>query len=115
MSKREISLLIDDMFQCCLKIKKYADGSDFDSFINDDKTIDAIVRNIEVIGEASTQISPDFKLNYPFVEWNELKGIRNRIVHEYFGIDYEVIWNIIDEEIDVLIKNLEIIKNDLSN
>ena len=114
MSKREVDLLIDDMYQCCIKIKKYSNGLDFNSFLQDDKTIDATVRNIEVIGEASTQINQDFKLKYPFIEWAELKGIRNRIVHDYFGIDYKVIWNIIDEEIDILLQNLEIIKLNLS-
>ena len=103
MSKRDILLLLDDMLQACIKIKKYTQGMDYDSFIEDDKTIDAVVRNFEVIGEAANRIDSDFKDNNPEIEWNRIRGFRNRIVHEYFGIDYQIVWSITESYIDDLL------------
>ncbi|MCB9426070.1 MAG: DUF86 domain-containing protein [Flavobacteriales bacterium] len=107
MSKRDFNLLIDDMLQSAYKIKRYTANMEFEDFIEDEKTIDAVVRNFEIIGEASNRISPDFKLTHPDIEWDRLRGFRNRIVHEYFGIDYEIIWDIIESYLDELIEWLE--------
>ena len=63
----------------------------FNDFINDDKTIDAVVRNFEIIGEAANRIPEDFKSNHPEIEWRRMIGFRNRIIHEYFGIDYNMV------------------------
>lgn len=107
MSKRDILLLLEDMLTSAIKIKKYTDNHDFDSFLNDDKTIDAVVRNFEIIGEAANRIDPDFRTKNPEIEWNRIRGFRNRIVHDYFGIDYEIVWSIIENYIDGLIDWLE--------
>lgn len=109
MSKRDKILLLDDMLQSALKIKKYTDNMDFNSFIEDDKTIDAVVRNFEIIGEAANRIDPDFRIANPEIEWTRIRGFRNRIVHEYFGIDYEIVWAIIDSYLDEMIEWLETI------
>lgn len=109
MSKRDRILLIEDMYEAALKIKRYTKGLVFDSFINDDKTIDAVVRNFEIIGEAANRVDDDFKLRNPELAWNHLRGFRNRIVHEYFGIDYEIVWSIIENDIDTYIEWLEVI------
>ncbi|MFN3761152.1 MAG: DUF86 domain-containing protein [Algoriphagus aquaeductus] len=94
------------------KILKYTEGLTYDDFLRDDKTIDAVVRNFEIIGEASIRIEDDFKLDHPQIEWKKLRGFRNRIVHEYFGIDYEIVWSIIESDLEELIFQLEeILKN----
>ncbi|HPR30859.1 MAG TPA: DUF86 domain-containing protein [Prolixibacteraceae bacterium] len=94
------------MFQSTQKIKQYTKDLDFDSFLSDDKTIDAVVRNFEIIGEAANRIDPDFKENNLEIEWTRIRGFRNRIVHDYFGIDYEIVWEIIENYIDNLIECL---------
>ena len=109
MSNRDTLLLLDDMFQSAQKIKRYVAGLDFDSFISDEKTMDAVVRNFEIIGEAANRIDPDFKDANPEVEWKRIRGFRNRIVHEYFGIDYEIVWQIIEEYLDELIDWLDML------
>ena len=109
MSKRDILLLLDDMLQSALKIKRYTKDIDFDSFVADDKTVDAVVRNFEIIGEAANRMDPDFRDCNPEIEWKHIRGFRNRIVHDYFGIDYEIVWNIIESYIDDLIDWLDII------
>lgn len=107
MSKRDRILLIEDMYEAALKIMRYTKGMDFDSFLDDDKTIDAVVRNFEIIGEAANRIDDDFKLKNPDLAWNYLRGFRNRIVHEYFGIDYEIVWSIIENDICAYIELIE--------
>ncbi|MGB3466246.1 MAG: HepT-like ribonuclease domain-containing protein [Cyclobacteriaceae bacterium] len=113
MSKRDTLLLLDDMLQSALKIKRYSADYDYDSFAADEKTIDAIIRNFEIIGEAANRIDDDFRIHNPEIEWNRLRGFRNRIVHEYFGIDLEIVWNIIETYLITLIDWLETMIADL--
>lgn len=75
----------------------------FNDFIADDKTIDAVIRNFEIIGEAANRVSEDFKAGHPEIEWRRIIGLRNRVIHEYFGIDYETVWKIRNENIAVLL------------
>jgi len=107
MSNRDLILLLEDMLESALKIKRYTTNLNFDSFLNDDKTIDAVVRNFEIIGEAANRIDPDFRIVNPEIEWNRIRGFRNRIVHNYFGIDYEIVWTIIENDIEYLIEQIE--------
>ncbi len=109
MSKRDTLLLLDDMLQSAQKIKRYTNDLDFDSFLSDDKTIDAVVRNFEVIGEAANRVDPDFRHSNPEIEWKRIRGFRNRIVHDYFGIDYEIVWNIVETYLVEMIDWLETI------
>ncbi|SHJ98814.1 Uncharacterized conserved protein, contains HEPN domain [Tangfeifania diversioriginum] len=112
MSERDISLLLGDMLESALKIKRYVEGMDYESFISDEKSVDAVVRNFEIIGEAANRIDPDFKIRNPELEWKRIRGFRNRIIHEYFGIDFEIVWTIIEEDIDNLIDWLEVLVNE---
>jgi uncharacterized protein with HEPN domain len=109
MSKRDRILLLEDMYDAVLKVKRYTCGMNYESFINDEKTIDAVVRNFEIIGEAANRIDEDFKLKNTELSWNHLRGFRNRIIHEYFGIDYEIVWSIIEEDIDNYIEWIDIL------
>ncbi len=109
MSKRDTLLLLDDMLQSAQKIKRYIKDLNYNSFLEDDKTIDAVVRNFEIIGEAANRIDPDFRDKNPEIEWKRIRGFRNRIVHDYFGIDYEIVWSIVVEYLDELIDWLDTI------
>jgi uncharacterized protein with HEPN domain len=97
------------MLQAAEKIKRYTSGMDYDAFVADEKTMDAVVRNFEIIGEAANRIDPDFRTKNPEVEWKRIRGFRNRIVHDYFGVDYEIVWDIITTYLDELIEWLEAI------
>lgn len=66
----------------------------FEQFEADEKTVDAVIRNFEVIGEVSNRLSDNFKTQNPNIDWVRIKGFRNRIVHDYFGIDHAIVWNI---------------------
>jgi uncharacterized protein with HEPN domain len=99
------------MKEAAEKILKYTQGLSFEDFLTDDKTIDAVVRNFEIIGEASLRIDEDFRLENPQIEWKKLRGFRNRIVHDYFGIDYEIVWSILTEDLEELVFQLDQLLN----
>lgn len=100
--KRDTKVLLIDIQESIIKIQHYVRDYTYDSFINDDKTIDAVVRNFEIIGEATSKIDNDFKLINPQINWNDIKNLRNRLIHDYSGVDYELVWSIIENHLDEL-------------
>lgn len=115
MSEREIKNLLEDIYDALNKIISYTKGMTYDDFIRDGKTVDAVVRNFEIIGEASNRIPDDFKTEHPEIEWRRIVGFRNRIIHEYFGIDYENLWRIKNENIPTLSEFMEQILEDMDD
>ena len=107
MPKRDPDLLVEDMLEALRKIERYTAGIDHSTFLQDDKTIDAVVRNLEVLGEASRQVPDAFTARHPEVPWRKITGLRNRIVHDYFGLDLEIIWQIIWQDLPPLKAQLE--------
>jgi len=107
MSKRDTSLLIADMLEAAGRIRIYTRKLSFEEFMLDDKTKDATVRNFEIIGEAANRIDLVFKERNDQIDWNRLRGFRNRIVHDYFGIDYAIVWTIIENDLQELVDQLE--------
>jgi uncharacterized protein with HEPN domain len=110
MSRREPNLLLDDITTSIRKIQRYIAGLDEPSFLADEKTIDAVVRNLEIIGEAATQLPTEFKAQHPAIPWPQIAGLRNRIVHDYAGIDVKLVWNILQTAIPKLAKQLAELK-----
>ena len=80
--------------------------------LRDDKTIDAVIRNFEIIGEAANKIDHEFRIKNPKIEWKRIRGFRNRIIHNYFGIDNEIVWEIIENNLSELIECLEVLIDD---
>ena len=107
MSKRDNDFLLMDMLDAAEKIQRYTLDMDYDAFIENELVIDAVARNFEIIGEAANRVDPDFKDEHSQIEWVRITGFRNRIIHEYFGIDYEIMWTIIEDNIGDLIEELE--------
>ncbi|WP_416867911.1 MAG: DUF86 domain-containing protein [Imperialibacter sp.] len=101
MSERDSKLMVEDILSCIGKIERYTLNLSFEDFLHDELRIDAVVRNLEVIGEASKRIHPDFKQSSN-IPWREISGLRNKIVHEYFGVDLEIIWDIVQNDLSVL-------------
>ncbi len=110
MSKRNNQFLLEDIVEAISRIKDYSSNLTFESFTEDQKTIDAVVRNFEIIREAANRLESDFKLINADTPWLQLSNFRNRLIHEYFGVDLEIVWDIITLELDELeqkIKNIE--------
>lgn len=86
-------------------------GKDYDSAINDPVLSRAIIRSLEIIGEASNKIDPDFRASNPHVEWRKITNTRHRLIHDYFGVDYEIVWNIIVEKLPELKVDIQQLMN----
>jgi uncharacterized protein with HEPN domain len=107
MSKRDIQLLLEDILESIIKIEQYTKNLTFDEYKENGLVFDATVRNFEIIGEAAANIPEDIKTALPEIPWKQIRGLRNRIIHEYFGVDISIIWYIIENELPSLKFELE--------
>jgi uncharacterized protein with HEPN domain len=98
-SERDPILYLEDMVLSMQRVQEYITDLDFQHFKWDYKTVDAVIRNFEIIGEASKNLPQTIKNKYTNIPWEEMYRLRNRITHEYFGIDYNIIWNILTEQL----------------
>jgi len=96
-----------DMLLAARKIMKYAQGVDSERFEQDEILQDAIMRRIQIIGEAARKVSLEFKEDHPEIPWNEIIGIRNKLIHEYFRIISEKVWEAVEKDIPNLIILIE--------
>lgn len=107
-NNRDFMYYLEDILLSLSRIEEYIQEMDFTDFKHDYKTVDAVIRNFEIIGEAAKNIPASIKLKYTSIPWEEMYYLRNKISHEYFGIDYEIIW-------DIIINHLPENKKDLQN
>ena len=107
MSRREPELLLGDIIESIQKIKSYTNGMSSEEFFEDDKTLDAVIRNFEIIGEAANRMPEEIRVNFNDVNWHRIRGFRNRIVHDYMGIDYEIVWEIIVNDLEELQQQIQ--------
>jgi len=92
MRKRDYKLYLKDILDAIVKIEKYTGTLSFEEFSNDELVVDGVVRNFEIIGEASKNIPSKVKSHYPDIPWKEMAGMRDKMIHEYFGVDLEIVW-----------------------
>ncbi len=107
MSERDYSLYISDILQSIKNIHEYIAGMDESKFKSDKKTIDAVIRNFEIIGEAANKLPDDIRMKTPDIPWRDIIDFRNRIAHEYFGVSVSIVWQIIGKELTPLKDNME--------
>jgi uncharacterized protein with HEPN domain len=107
MSKREPALLIQDMLEAIEKIERFISGFSIEGFLEDDRTIDAVVRNLEIMGEAAGRLPEPYRNSHLQIEWPKIIGLRNRIVHAYFGMDLQIIWSILQNDLHPFKEQLE--------
>ena len=114
MSKRSDIDLLDDILICMEKIHTYINGLTYDQFENDFKTQDAIIRNIEVIGEAVKQLCDTIRAKHRNIPWKEMAGTRDRLIHGYFGVNIDIIWEIATIDIPKLKSEIKRIKQEIN-
>ena len=102
-----MKVFIKKTTKCKLNLWTTPKGISFEEFVEDSKTIDAVVRNFEIIGEAANRLPEEFKDSHPHIDWFRLRGFRNKIVHDYLGIDYSIVWQVKETHLPALIKILE--------
>src|SRR3989344_9351687 len=101
---KDNSVYLNHILEAIAKIEKYIKGFDYDSFESDDKTIDAVVRELEIVGEAAKHVSDSLKDEHPEIPWSKMMGIRNRLIHEYFGVNKKIIWETCETDLPALKK-----------
>lgn len=111
MSERDNGLLISDIAVAINKILDYTTEMSFEDYNSDSKTRDAVERNFQIIGEASARVSLDFKLKHSHIEWRIIKDFRNLIIHEYFGVDNHIVWDIVVNRLPELYEKIIAIRD----
>ena len=109
MSERNTQLLLSDIESSIQKILEYTYGMSYEDYENDSRTKDAVERNFEIIGEAASRVPEDFKETHPQIEWRIIKDFRNFIIHEYFGIDNQIVWDIVENRLPELEERISIL------
>ena len=100
-------LVVEKMIQTIEKIQRYCNGMDYHEFMANDMVIDACIFNVSQLGELANKIDEDFEHNNPQIPWRQIYGLRNRIVHDYEGVNLKLVWQIIEEDLPELLRNLE--------
>lgn len=103
---RNFKVYLEDILEATAKIRQFTVGFTLEKFSADTKTFDAVIRNLEIIGEAIKKVPEDMRKKYPDVEWKKIAGLRDILIHEYFGIDVEIVWDIVQNKLPPLEKQL---------
>ena len=99
---REPRLCIEDILRACEKVGRYTAGMDQAAFVADERTYDAVVRNLEIIGEAAKRLPLDLREAMPQIEWRKVAGMRDWLAHAYFGIDADILWDVVENHVPQL-------------
>lgn len=110
---RDEKLYVSDIPESIRKIEAYTRNISFEEFSEDDKTKDAVLRNLEVVGEAVENISDGVKARYPDIDWKVIAGMRDKLIHEYFGVSFSIVWETVKNDLPPFKRRVEQILKDM--
>jgi uncharacterized protein with HEPN domain len=113
MRKRDYRDYLSDILESIDDIESFINDMTFEDFLNDKKTKNAVIRSIEVIGEATKRIPESIKDKYPSVPWKKMAGMRDKMIHEYHRIDFDILWKTVKEDVPFVKLMLQSVMNDL--
>jgi uncharacterized protein with HEPN domain len=99
---RDSRMYLEDVLRSCDRILGYVEGMDLDDFVRDSRTYDAVIRNLEIVGEAAKKLPPDIRERLPEIEWRKISGLRDFLAHAYFGIDDDILWDVVRNKVPQL-------------
>ncbi|MGB7413139.1 MAG: DUF86 domain-containing protein [Thermosynechococcaceae cyanobacterium] len=106
---RSVQLYLEDICTSCIKVQRYTLNMTFEDFIEDERTYDAVVRNLQIIGEAVKKIPSDIREQYPNVEWRKIAGLRDILAHAYFGLEDETLWDVVQNKVPELLEQVQLV------
>lgn len=104
---RNIRLYLEDILASAVKVLRYTQGMTFEEFLTDERTFDAVCRNLQIIGEAVKNVPSEIRDRYPEVEWRKIAGLRDVLAHTYFSLENEILWDIVQNKVPPLIEHVE--------
>ena len=99
MSRRSDREFLQDIQEAVRRIAEYISGMTYEDFLKDSKTQDAVIRNLEIIGEATKNLSREIRAAHPDIPWRAMAGVRDRLIHDYFGVNLDIVWQIVTVEL----------------
>jgi uncharacterized protein with HEPN domain len=107
---RDISDYIEDILNAIAEVSEFTKGMTFESFLTDKKTANAVIRSLEVLGEATKHIPETFRKKYPDIPWSKMAGMRDVLIHDYMGVDLKTVWKVSIERLPELANQMDVIK-----
>jgi len=105
--KRTCRDYVADILTCFQETQEFTEDLDFKTFAKDRKTVNAVIRSLEVMSEAAKRIPPEVREKHPKIPWKRMAGMRNKLIHEYSGVDMEIVWSVVKTELPPLKPHLE--------
>jgi len=105
--KRDYRDYLQDIVTAVKEVTEWTDGLSFQQFTQDRKTVNAVIRSLEVIGEAAKRIPDDLRAKAPDIPWKYMSGMRDKLIHEYFGVDLSIVWTVVKDELPPLLPEIE--------
>ncbi len=115
MSKYEEQAFLKDILEAARRIISYIEGIEYAAFLNDLKTQDAVVRNLEIIGEATKHLSNEVRQQASHIPWQSIARMRDKLIHHYFGVNLDIVWNVVQDDLAELVEAVEsILSNEMT-
>ncbi len=105
--KRTLLDYLEDMRTSVLEVLDFTHGMSFEEFLQDRKTVNAVIRSLEVLGEAAKRIPQDVRAKHPDIPWRDIAGMRDKLIHEYHGVDLQIVWKTVQEDVPALLPLVE--------
>jgi uncharacterized protein with HEPN domain len=106
MSSRADRDLLGDILEALRRARSYIAGQSYEQFLEDTKTQDAVIRTLEILGEATKRLSPSLRESHPEIPWKSMAGVRDKLIHDYFGVNFDIVWQIVQDQLPALAEQI---------